>query len=354
MVTLENDSTVNMTTSYRCPRTHAELHAQSAALRGGQAAYPIRDGVPVFLSGQSPAPAVLAGVRLTDLLAAARTEGWLQALRSSFGHDSHLLKYITADSRGDFLGILPLKSESKVLEIGPGLGQMTRKLATRARSVDVMEISEEQAQFVKLSCEQSGLDNVAVACGGDDCRLPYADEQFDLVVLNLVFEWCGSRFQGDHETAQRTLLHEMHRVLKRGGSLYLATKNRFGLRLLMGKQDEHFHGMKFGSCLPRGVGAALLERKGHRRSSGYLHSFNELQSLLAQAGFGATRSYWPAPEVRYPERYIPVDPPSIRQQRRAGGFRQGEGRLENVLMKLVPAPMVKHLSHGLAVLATKV
>ncbi len=353
MVTLKNDSTVNMITSYRCPRTHAELHPQSAALHGGQVAYPIRDGIPVFLSSAPATPDFLAGVKLTDLVVAARAQGWLQALQLSLGHDAYLLRYITADSRGDFLRILPLRADSSVLEIGSGLGQMTRKIARQARRVDVMEISEDQAQFVKLSCEQSGLDNVAVACGGDDCSLPYADEQFDLVVLNLVFEWCGSRFKGDHETAQRTLLREMHRVLKKGGSLYLATKNRFGLRLLMGKQDEHFQGMSFGSCLPRGLGAALLRRKGHRRSSGYLYSFNELQSLLAEVGFGTTRSYWPAPEVRYPERYIPVDASSIRQQRRAGGFRQGEGRLENVLMKLVPAPMVKHLSHGLAVLATK-
>lgn len=350
---MEDDSTVNTSTSYRCPRTQAELHPQDAALRGGQARYPVRDGIPVFLAGEPAAPAFLNGVRLADLVAAARTQGWRQALQTTLGHDPELLRYITDDARGDFLAILPLHADARVLEIGPGLGQITRKLARKARRVDVMEISEEQAQFVKLSCEQSGLGNVAVACGGDDCRLPYADGQFDLVVLNLVFEWCGSRFDGEHETAQRTLLREMHRVLKPGGHLYLATKNRYGLRLLMGKPDEHFHGMNFGSCLPRAVGAALLRRKGHRRPSGYLYSFNELNALLSEAGFGASQAYWPAPEVRHPERYIPVDAESIRRERRAAGFRQGQGRWENVLMKLVPAPLVKHLSHGLAILATK-
>jgi SAM-dependent methyltransferase len=172
-------------------------------------------------------------------------------------------------------------------------------------------------------------------------------------VLNLVFEWCGGRFPGSHDEAQQRLLQEIHRVLKPGGQLYLSTKNRYGLRLLLGRNDEHLYGMRFGSSLPRAFGAAWLRRHGHARARGHLHSFQGLDALLAKAGFGTRRPFWAAPEMRNPDRFVPVHASSIRAARRAGGFRQGTGRLEEFLMSRLPADWVKHVSHGLATLATK-
>jgi hypothetical protein len=57
--------------------------------------------------------------------------------------------------------------------------------------------------------------------------------------------------------------------------------------------------------------------------------------------------------MRNPDRFVPVHASSIRAARRAGGFRQGTGRLEEFLMSRLPADWVKHVSHGLATLATK-
>jgi SAM-dependent methyltransferase len=342
-----------MNTTYQCPQTQAVLFPRGDALYGSGTEYPVRGGVPVFLSRHDGAADTLAGVKLADLVARAREIGWQPALQTLFGHQRGLLDYVTDTSRSRFLELLPLSPQSRVLEIGPGLGQITRQLAPRVGALDALEISEPQAQFVRVSCEQSGLGNVSVACGGDDCRLPYADASFDLVVLNLVFEWCGGAFAGTHEEAQRLLLREMHRVLKPGGSLYLSTKNRYGLRLLLGGKDEHLHDMRFGSCLPRAVGAAWLRRHGHRRARGWLHSFRELDALLANAGFARRQAYWAAPEMRNPSRFVPADAESVRAARRAGGLRQGLGRLEQFIMSRVPAPWVKHLSHGLAVLATR-
>jgi len=348
-----NSIPVPMNTIYQCPQTRTSLRAQGDTLRGSTTEYPICSGVPVFLADRSCADDELAGVKLKDVVAQAQAIGWQAALQKLLGHDRGLIDYVTDVSRSRFLELLPLGSKACVLEIGPGLGQITRQLAPRAGSVDALEISEPQAQFVRISCEQSGLGNVSVACGGDDCKLPYGDGLFDLVVLNLVFEWCGGRFAGSHEEAQQRLLQEIHRVLKPGGQLYLSTKNRYGLRLLLGREDEHLYGMRFGSSLPRAFGAVWLRRHGHARARGHLHSFQGLDALLANAGFGVRRAFWAAPEMRKPDRLVPVDVPAIRAARRAGGFRQGNGRLEEFLMSRLPAGLVKHVSHGLATLATK-
>ena len=179
----------------------------------------------------------------------------------------------------------------------------------------------EQAEFVAVRTRQEGLGNVSVAIGGDDCRLPYRDGAFDGIVLNLVFEWCGSRLESEsHEQAQTRLLEEMVRVLKPGGFLYLATKNRFALRLLLGGADEHMFDMAFGSALPPRLAAWLLKRKGHARPMGKLYSHDALMAKLQRrrAGRGRSRS-GPRRKCVSRRTMCPRTPPRCAQARSAPG-----------------------------------
>jgi len=175
-----------------------------------------------------------------------------------------------------------------------------------------------------------------------------------VVVLNLVFEWCASRCSDEKITVvQRRLLDEICRVLKPGGSLYLATKNRFALFNLIGKPDEHCYGVRFGSALPRWLARFLVRLKGHPRLAGMLYSHTELKGMLRDAGFERADSFWATPEMRYPTHYVPTDAASIREARRSPGFIQGEMRSTRLLMPFIPASLVKHFTPGLAFLATK-
>lgn len=325
-----------------------ELHSADGRVR-----YPVRDGIPVFLR-YPPAEDEAGNIRLARLLAAARALGWREGLRQVCADQPGFIEYILSPARTRFVDVIPLRTDSRVLEIGPGLGQVTRVIAPRVAHVSALEVVEGQAAFVRESCAQEGFANVEVACGGDDCRLPYAGGSFDVVVLNLVFEWCGSRepTQG-HEAAQERLLAQMHRVLVPGGVLYLCTKNRYGWRYLLGKPDEHAYGLRFGSALPRALLDRMLRARGHDRPSGLLHSYRALDAKLAAAGFGTRRAYWAAPDYRFPDRILPADAASIRAARRAGGLVQGEMRSTRLLMPLVPAGLVRHLMPGLGFLATR-
>jgi len=310
-------------------------------------------GLPNFLRFD-PAEDAPTRVRLERLNQLTRTKGWRAALDEVFADDAILVRYVTQPERKAFLHLLPITPQVDVLEIGPGMGQFTATLGRMAKSVCALEVVPGQAEFVAERCRQEGLSNVQVSIGGDDCRLPYADASFDVVVLSLVFEWCGSRLKDEpHEQAQRRLLDEMSRVLRPGGTLYLTTKNRYALRLLVGKPDEHMFQMRFGSALPRRLAGYLLRRRGHSRPMGMLHSHRTLQKMLRQAGFESSRSFWAAPEMRYPTHYVPNDVESIRRARRDAGFVQGDGRLTRLLMRFVPAPWVKHVTPGLTFVATK-
>lgn len=275
---------------------------------------------------------------LTDV---AKRVGWKEAIARQFGQ----VDYLTDAGRGIFLDLLPVAG-ANVLEIGPGFGQFTDTIARLANSVQALEVDAEQADFIREKLRQESIDNVEVTTGGEDCRLPYSDGSFDLVVLNLVFEWCATRLEEPHEVAQLRLLQEIGRVLKPRGLLYLATKNRFAIRYLIGKPDEHYHNMRFGSALPR----RLADRLHGRRSRGRLHSWNGLKLMLEQAGFEIEQSWWAAPEMRFPDEMVATDPQSIRDARRRR-IRQGEGRAEEMITSLLPAPMVKHFAPGISYLA---
>ena len=340
--------------NYVCPSTHEPLHPDGESLRtgAGDEVYPIQAGVPQFLRF-GPAEDEPTRAKLEQLNRQAREDGWRSALRAVYSEDADLIRYVTEPGRASFIDLLPLTSDSDVLEIGPGLGQFTTVLARRARSVCALEVVAGQAQFAAERCRQEGMTNVHLAVGGDDCRLPYADMSFDSAIVNLVFEWCASRCLDEPITSvQRRFLDEICRVLKPGGSLYLATKNRFALRFLIGKPDEHCYGVRFGSALPRWLARFLVRWRGHPRPFGMLYSHNTLKALLRDAGFEKIDSFWATPEMRYPTRYVPTGTASVREARHAGLI-QGEMRSTRMLMRFIPAGFVKHFTPGLAFLAIK-
>jgi SAM-dependent methyltransferase len=301
-----------------------------------------------------PVEDAMARSELTRLNEVAHSRGWRAAVGEIYADNAAMVRYVTDNARARFLDLLPLTKTSRVLEIGPGLGQFTCLIADRAGSVDALEVVEQQAQFVAERCRQSQIANVTVACGGDDCRLPYADRSFDTVLLNLVLEWCGSRDpSGEQQVLQQRLLTEIHRVLKPGGSVFLATKNRFALRYLLGGPDEHMHDTRFGSALPRLLGRLLLAILGLPRAPGRLYSWRQLRRLLERSGLEVVKSYWAAPEMRYPARWIDTCSNSIRAARREGGFAQGETRKTALLMRFLPAAAVKYVMPGLVFLARR-
>lgn len=333
---------------YQCPDTGGALHEDRGRLitdRGKQVGV-VRDGV-VYFESTSCSEDQATAERLRRMNVAAGQDGWEAALHRF--HDEAFVKYIFSPVRRRYLEYLPLDEDSHVLEIGPGLGQFTSALATRARLVDALEVVPEQSQFTALRMKQERVTNVRVAAGGRDCRLPYRSGTFDLVLLNLVFEWCAARSEEDHVVVQRRMLAEMHRVLRPGGRLYLATKNRFGISYLCGRPDEHFVGMRFGSALPRGLAKALYRR----RQPGMLHSYSRLRGMLGEAGFTPEKSWWAAPDCRFPEVLVETDSHSVRAAREAPGFVSGHSRLERLVLGSLPASMVKHVMPGLNFLALK-
>jgi SAM-dependent methyltransferase len=284
--------------------------------------------------------------QLNTLNTVARQRGWRSGVSAAY--DTELLNYVDNPDRLIFLSLLPLNPGDSILEIGPGLGQISIPLSRRVASVDALEVVRGQAEFCAERSRQEGANNIRITAGGDNCELPYEDASFNGVILNLVLEWCGWRADGSHENMHRNLLSEVARVLKPGGFFYLATKNRFSLRLLTAGPDEHMFELPFGSALPRWLSAMLLRG---RRPPGHLHSYRELRALLRSVGFDRFDSFWATPEMRWPTHMLRFEATDFAQQRRK--VPQGESRRTRAIGALLPAFAIKHVAPGLAFLARK-
>ena len=107
---------------------------------------------------------------------------------------------------------LPLTETSQVLEIGPGSGYFTVELARlvpRGRA-ELLDVQAEMLTKVKRKLESRGILNVGYSKGDAGNRLPYHDEQFDVVLLVSVL---------GEVSDQRSCLRSLDRVLRCGGLL---------------------------------------------------------------------------------------------------------------------------------------
>lgn len=281
----------------------------------------------------------------------AKIKGWKEALDTIYGQG--MVSYSSDEVRTKFLELLPLNKGSTALEIGIGFGQHTAAIATSVKHLDTLEVRLLNAAFTKMRCQQLGISNVSFFCGGDDCTLPFSDNSYDVVILNLVLEWCGNNnISLPARKSQLRLLSEINRVLKPSGYLQISTKNRYAYRLLLGGRDEHCHQIRFGSALPRWLLRVLLTLFKKGPPPGYLQSYLSLKRLLKTVGFTAIRSFWAVPEMRFAEHFIPSDPISIRAAR-PNLPRQGETRATELLMRATPAFAVRHFAPGLFFIAQK-
>lgn len=103
------------------------------------------------------------------------------------------------------------RSDERALDLGAGTGLLTRALAPRVASVAALDISEAMLERLDAKAAADGIPNIEVVAG-DMRSLPFADEEFDLVVSNYAFHHLD-------DEAKELALAETRRVLRPGGRL---------------------------------------------------------------------------------------------------------------------------------------
>jgi len=245
-----------------------------------------------------------------DVLENAITKGWEDAIRTQFGKKKS--EWIASESRAEALFLTNIGNNSVVLDAGTGWGALAFPMAKIAKEVYAIDSNINGLNFIQLRRSQDGNTNVIpIKC--DISNLPFENESIDIAILNGVLEWTPlSRTNLKPFEVQKKILSELNRVLKRNGQIFIGIENRFGLRYLLGKPDEHTH-LRFITVLPRFV-ANLYHR--FRRKTDYrthTHSNMGIIKLMNLSGFPKTDIYSVLPDYRFYKYIVPLDGPSSRK-----------------------------------------
>ncbi|MBO3083857.1 glycosyltransferase [Cellulomonas fengjieae] len=171
---------------------------------------------------------------------------------------------------------LAIAPDARVLEIGAGMGAITRYLGERAGLVDAIEPAMARARAARARTRD--LANVEVFMGSHD-DVP-AEPTYDVVVVVGVLEYVGAG-SADPQPYVDFLRH-LGRCLKPGGTVAVAIENKLGVKYLVGAPEDHTDGIFDGiEGYPAGPAVRTFSRA-------------ELEALFVEAGLTpTTRAVFP-------------------------------------------------------------
>lgn len=222
---------------------------------------------------------------------------------------SHFETYILDESRSKFMEIIKLHKNPQVLDLGCGWGavaiSLARKLKKSGGKVYGVDATKETLAFIKTRAKQEKLDNIELAATEpfDFGELPFEDNSLDLVIMNGVLEWVGmGRSDISPRECQKNALHEVNRILKPGGQLYIGIENAAAYDYYLGQKDHS--GIRFVGAFPKWLAnfVSIIVKKESYRT--YIYSPAGYKGILDLTGFDAPKFMIPIPSYRNIEQIV--------------------------------------------------
>lgn len=139
---------------------------------------------------------------------------------------------------------------SSLLDIGTGSGHIISDISTHCKKATSVDMFDERKIRKGYSFRKVGNE-----------KLPFPNNTFDVAISNHVLE---------HVPNQSLHLSEIHRVLKKGGILYLATPNRWWWK------DPHYQ-MPFITWLPHSLASLIFKLVKKKKWDIYSLSYWEIK-----------------------------------------------------------------------------
>ena len=358
-----------------CPNCYTDLdwveHSTRQTCPTCGCPYEIRDGIidfapdDQFYWGEIPRDDM---VRVNDR---AEQAGWFQSvLENVIDKSTRDLSGYLFDPRriaGLFHYYDPDRNES-CLDLGSGWGTLSFGLRHFYRQVYSMDGVYERLRFQAIRLEQENVSNVRII-KGSMLKLPVQDNSMDVVIVNGLLEWIGLSDDVTHpRTLQIQFLHEVKRVLKPGGRIFIGIENRFGADQFLGTIDHS--GVRYTSLLPRSVAnlvvrhAKRLKRasvisRAHTEYRTWTYSSWGYRRLLNEVGFKHPEIFWTWPSYNYPHASGSLDSTSMKAYLKIAekGFPDGVKRTLVRSVQFVPSwllkPVVQTFSPYFLILASK-
>ena len=351
-----------------CPYCHTPLIKQRGKLLcdSCKRKYPIIEGIPNFCQ-KDEYWCNVSRETMWKLNAKAKESGdWLATAKELV---PDYLGAIEPFDRADAQFLLPITSNSRILDAGCMWGGLTIPVAQYCGEIFAVDKTLETLTFLKIRAEQMGFKNVR-AVASPLRNLPFPDDYFDMVILNGVLEWVAfdqevvlekhwGKKRNDSATHSKNprqmqieVLRELQRILKPGGYLYLAIENRIGYPYLMGHPDDHMN-IRFVPFLPRFIANAITKRKLNCEYRTYISSLPGYRSLLRGSGFQDTEFYGAFPNYRTPNTIVPINLIKYWEKTILPVNSQSTSYYKKIAAAIFPKSLFKYLSPSFIIIAKK-
>ncbi len=192
-------------------------------------------------------------------------------------------RYHLSRLRSNLLTPLRIGPGVRVLDVGAGTGVIARTLAERGASVIALEGNADRAAVAAARCDGAG--DVRILAGSVH-ELGGGEGPFDLALSVGVLEYAGAPHGGGE--GPEAFLARLASAIGPDGAVVVAIENQFGLKYLLGHDEDHLARPMIG--IEGYPGAASVRTWSRRR----------LGELLASVGLTATRWLFPFPDYKLP------------------------------------------------------
>lgn len=251
----------------------------------------MKDGVPEFVS-QFPYWGEILQSQMGEVNRQAGCQSWRTALLSSSDPAVKRASVMILNlDRANWFVLTGLPSESRVLDLGAGMGTNSHALALRYREVIAVEPVAERVQFMRERFRQEGISNVHIL-QTSLWDLPFERESFDLVVMNGVLEWVAEGRTGDPKRLQAAALEIAAKLLRPGAMLYLGFENRLAAGYFVGYRNPIAAFLGSQSCRAGWRTGTLVPRDNRAATATTSTPAADTGNCCANAGSPAAHVMW--------------------------------------------------------------
>jgi len=303
-----------MTDEFCCPKCKESISNSMNGLQCKQCNnfYLMEEGYADFVGLDGFYSGEVSQLEMKQLILDIDTLGYEKGVGIFLKKNPSLTNYITDIRRVDWICHALGKNNSRCLDIGSGLGNISEQLSYIFQKVYSLDAVKERIEFQKRRYKNSNRTNITLV-RGNALEIPFPDNYFDLIVCNGVLEWVGMmNSYPDPRQTQIKFLKEIKRVLSDEGCLYVGIENRLGLQFFHGAKDHS--GLKYTSLMPRWFANLVVKRFGplggiygdnikkQKEKRGYYtytYTLWGYASLFREAGFNF-KTYWVIPAYNQP------------------------------------------------------